>query len=176
MTTNRTWYSGTVPTRLERLEPGDIVGHEYQPWIVIDVRLADDGLPVVQLEREGRRNLHLHARQKWATLPRMKDPEHFPVCACGDLTPCRELDLRDTMEREIRTLDLYTTPGICPACGEVVTSRQQSMSWPNIMIPGTPDVRFHLRQSCHEQARRYDERCAEAGHPSRFASGTESLV
>lgn len=171
----RTWYLGTESTRLDALRPGDLIAFDYQPWTFIDLRETDDGKPVIQVERKGkRRHLIVRGERKWSSVPKITDADHYPVCSCGDLKPCRDEDMRRTIEQETRQFDRYTTPGVCPACNEVITTRQKAMSWPNLLLPGTPDVRFHLRWSCRPEAMRYDQRCVTAGHESRFA-GSEAL-
>ena len=171
----RDWYSGATRIGIEDLVYGDLVAWDYKPWMFVDLRVADDGRQVIQLMRNGKRR-HVGIRGERVRIPKIDNPEHYPVCSCGDLMPCRDSDLKDTIEREMRTLDRYTTPGVCLSCGEVITTRQKSMSWPNVMIPGTPDVQFHLRWSCRFEAQRYDKRCTEAGHPSRFDVGTEAML
>lgn len=172
----RMWHDGCRSTRLDDLQPGDLVAIDYQPWSFIDLRMSDDGVPVVQVERNGKRtHFGIKTDRRWASLPKVINPEHYPVCSCGDLIPCRDEDMRRTIAQETATLNRYTTPGICPSCGEVITLRQKSMSWPNIILPGTPDVQFHLRWSCRREAMDYDRKCVAAGHGSRFDAAEAML-
>jgi hypothetical protein len=96
------------------------------------------------------------------------DPEHYPVCrSCGEPMPCREEVGRRMAEAAIKDMGRYETPGMCPACGEVVTGRQKSITFAdNVVVPGGPPVTFHLRGTCHLSAGQYEKRWA-AADPSR---------
>lgn len=101
----------------------------------------------------------------WRVFP---DPEHYPVCACcAEPMPCRSEEGRETAQAAIADMSRYETAGMCPACSEVVTSRQKSIRFAeNLSIPGGPPVTFHLRSACHYEASTYEKRWA-AEEPGR---------
>lgn len=84
--------------------------------------------------------------------------EHYPVCAsCQEPLPCREELQRQAAERAVAAMEKWQRPGVCPHCGEAVTTRQTHQTWPNIHIPGGPEVTFHVgRARCREAAAAYD--------------------
>jgi len=86
--------------------------------------------------------------------------EHYPVCAeCHEPLPCRTQMAERVAEAAIERMSRYETAGVCPSCGEAVTTRQRSQTWPdNAMIPQGPPVTFHLRGRCHWSAVEYEKR------------------
>jgi hypothetical protein len=96
---------------------------------------------------------------RWRVYP----DEHYPVCAsCTEPLPCREQMAERTAAIAVDRMSRYETAGVCPACGEVVTSRQRQHTWPdNIEVLGGPPVTFHDRRECHDGAVAYKKRwCA----------------
>lgn len=108
-------------------------------------------------------------------------PEHYPVCReCGELYPCRELDIRAEADREMREFDKYEKimPGSCWGCGEPITHRQNAIRFDgeNLFLPGAPPAVFHARRSggCRSAAMSYEERWVKAGegrHPHLSCPG-----
>lgn len=92
--------------------------------------------------------------------------EHYPVCAsCSEPLPCRETERRRLAEQELRQAEAWQRPGVCPACGQPVTTKQDSMTFPNVKVPGGPLLTFHIgRQACRSAARDYAKQAAEQGH------------
>lgn len=95
--------------------------------------------------------------------------DRYPVCSChGHPWPCQDAD-RDrvaamqarVMEREIAR----ALPGLCPACGEPITARQKTITYPgeNLNVPGGPEPTFHLRRFCYHEATQYELRWIAAG-------------
>ena len=110
--------------------------------------------------------VHLLARAShwWTTLP-----EHYSVCRlCGELPPCREVHTETVMADAAQKMDAVMSilPGCCHACREPVTRRQKTIRFEgaNLIRPDLPDgsAIFHLRESCHYSAQRYDARWAVA--------------
>lgn len=87
--------------------------------------------------------------------------DRVPLCSCcGHPWPCRMLVAEEQAERSAEILAgrmARVMPGICYGCGEVITSRQGSVSMPegNVDIPGYPAPRFHTRRSCAAELNAY---------------------
>ena len=95
--------------------------------------------------------------------------EHYPVCAkCQEPLPCREVETERIAVAAMHEMDRWITPGVCPACGGPITSRQKSLTWEdNVMVPGGPPVTFHVgRHACRYDAAAYEKRWA-AADPNR---------
>lgn len=89
--------------------------------------------------------------------------ERWPQCSCcGEPMPCRaELEDRQVAASLTKIARMEAVPpGACWACGEVVTTRQKTVTYPgdNVDLPGGPQPRFHLRASCVHSAHDYEER------------------
>lgn len=89
--------------------------------------------------------------------------ERVPLCSCCQHPwPCLITDsIRDAAQAaELMNKKLErATPGCCYSCGEVISTRQETISYPepNVEIPGFPPPRFHARQSCAGGRRAYEE-------------------
>lgn len=92
--------------------------------------------------------------------------EHYPICAsCGEPVPCRERHAERVATAEMARVERYTAPGVCPACGEVVSSQQKSLRFAeNVVVPGGPPLTFHQRRDCYGDAVDYEEKWANATH------------
>jgi hypothetical protein len=91
-------------------------------------------------------------------------PEHYVICACcEELPPCREEWGRRVAAREIREMGTFENAGVCPACQEVISQRQRSITFSeNLALPGGPPVTFHLRGRCRWRAEQYEKRWVDA--------------
>lgn len=144
-------------------EAGAIVVLEYKAWRVIEVRPHDEHTVGVIVRPVGaefdfatfNRSIRAGRLAPWRFLP-----EHYVVCAkCGEIPPCREVEAERTAHEAAKTFDRYEMAGVCPACREVVTSRQQQIVFPeNHIVPLGPPVTFHLRNKCLSTAIRYEDR------------------
>lgn len=92
----------------------------------------------------------------WPVFPN----EHYPVCAqCHEPVPCRDQMAETLSHKASERMSRYEMAGVCPSCGEVVTRRQQSLTWPdNAEVPGGPPVTFHMRRQCRGSAHDYEKR------------------
>jgi hypothetical protein len=102
-----------------------------------------------------------HYRHYWGRTWYVYPDEHYPVCrTCGEPVPCRERLNQRVAERALAEMGKYETPGVCPACGDLVTTRQKAVTYPgNLEIPGGPDVTFHAgRRECRWTAGCYEKR------------------
>lgn len=97
--------------------------------------------------------------------------EHYPICSkCREPLPCREQMAVKVSEQSAERMGWYEIPGVCPACHEIVTDRQKSVTWPdNVEIPGGPPVTFHTRRKCHYSAVTYEKRWVAADPGRRRA-------
>lgn len=85
-----------------------------------------------------------------------------PLCSCHSHPwPCLDqLQEQEAAEAAKRmAAELARMPGTCPSCGEVVTSRQQSITFggPNVKNPLAEGPTYHLRRKCVGGARAYEE-------------------
>lgn len=99
---------------------------------------------------------------------------HYPVCAqCHEPLPCREQMAKEVSAAAAKRADRYSMEGVCPDCLEPVTSRQQSVTWPdNVVIPGGPEVTYHKRRQCFASAIEYEQRWVAADPGRRKAMYT----
>lgn len=153
-------------------QPGALLPFEHRVWRVVaaearrdddgsdlwHVRLrpvdADDSADPVEAART-EVGLVSGATFRWATYP----DGHYPVCAeCREPLPCRERMAKRVSAYEANRLDRHSHPGICPECLEPITQRQQSVTFPNVIVPGGAPVTFHLRRRCRASAQYYEER------------------
>lgn len=103
------------------------------------------------------RDLHFRYQKLRHRSLHVFEDEHYPVCACcQEPMPCREELRKREAEKAIRHMSRYEQPGVCPACGELVTTRQKGRTYPNSVIPGGAPVTFHVgRRNCRWEADEY---------------------
>lgn len=105
-------------------------------------------------------DIHLRPRNSYTTWHVYPD-EHYPICAsCLEPLPCREKSAERIAEREINHMSRYETPGVCPACEEVVSARQKAHTFQqNLHVLGGPPVTFHVgRRGCRYDAAEYERK------------------
>lgn len=153
-----------------KLAQGTLVAWEHAVWRVIEVNRQEDTdeyawavvlRPAVLGDDPRARDAdqHLGARAGTCVWHTYLDG-HYPLCAtCHEPLPCRDQMAAKIAAASAARFERYTMAGICPACEEVVTSRQRSHTWPdNAVVPGGPPVTFHLRGKCVGSARNYEDR------------------
>lgn len=98
------------------------------------------------------------ARFTWHVFP----DEHYPICSqCHEPVPCRDRMAERISEAAGKLMGRYDLAGKCPACEEVVTRRQESITFPeNGVVMFGPPVTFHLRRKCHSMATDYERKWA----------------
>lgn len=177
------WYpTGTTSKPLP--DVGDLIAWEHAVWRVIEVTeraeihwTDEDRKRVGAFLAEYRR---IHSPHHVRARPHDRDDanadihltcggvrsggfdvyrsEHWTACGkCGEPKPCRE-EMTDRLTDEaVRRMERWNTPGVCPACSEPVTHRQESHTFTvNARIPGGPPVTFHVgRRGCRYQADKY---------------------
>ena len=87
----------------------------------------------------------------------------WPRCSCcGEPMPCRA-ELQDQeIEHGMAIVEKHAAkqPGCCWSCGEPITTRQRSITYPgdNLDLPGGIEVAFHRRGECGYWAEKYELR------------------
>lgn len=128
----------------------DWVGGDNPGWTPQDLA---KGQPTIRIPAG-------HGPHRWCVYPASG---RWPVCSCcGEPMPCRaELQDREVDRGLYRVERLMSRmPGCCWDCGEPITARQKSVTYPggNLDLPGGPEVQFHLRRSCRWPAVAYEQR------------------
>lgn len=169
-----------------RPTPGQIIAYEYRPWRVLEVASIDPTTTPEERQRADREAYIITLRPAaLTTLASHHDedislrvpgryfldvlPEHYALCVlCQDLPPCRHDVQNKITASAMAQFARYEQEGVCPACEEVITARQQKVAFPvNIKIPGGPPVVFHRRQQCFWSAVGYDREWADQeGRPA----------
>jgi hypothetical protein len=95
-----------------------------------------------------------------------------PLCSCHQHPwPCLDQLQEQQAAEEAKKMaaELERMPGTCPSCGEVVTHRQQSITFggPNVVNPLAEGPTYHLRRKCYRGAAAYEEKWVndEPGRP-----------
>jgi hypothetical protein len=143
-------------------------GDSYAPVIVVLRPAQHDSPDPVAARRHDQHVSGVPGKTTW----HVYRSEHYPVCVrCQEPLPCRELYAEAVARHEVAELSRYELGGVCPACGEVVSARQKSLTFPNnVMIPGGPPLTYHTRSRCHWQAMRYEDRWVAADPERRRSS------
>lgn len=159
---------------------GDLVGWNYLPYRVISIEPCEGGTDKPDYFRPHRIVLRPAHLEQWHTAhtedvhlrsehkPSRSDlpviHEHYGLCVhCGQLLPCREMEVQRYTDQEVKRMKRYDQPGVCPACEEPVTRRMESERFANIVVPGGPSVTFHMgRRACRFQADLYREKLGQA--------------
>lgn len=96
------------------------------------------------------------------------DEGRVPLCSCcGHPWPCMVTEAKKASEEQAALLNAKmdrAAPGQCYSCGEVITHRQGSVTYPepNIELLGYPAPRFHTRKSCADGWYSYERKRAKA--------------
>ncbi len=155
-----------TPERLPLI--GAVIAHHHRALEVLGYNERDDGWiahvkrilgPKLPAEND-RAECGLRI-PRWATVQVYKG--RIPVCSCcGEPWPCT----RETNEREAREDIEYLSrqiakaaDGICYACGEVITTRQEHLlaPEPNVELDGFTAPAFHTRWKCRSGLEAYDQ-------------------
>jgi hypothetical protein len=169
-----------------KLKPGMLLPIEHRVLRVIEVRdrsedFPDDGRPIRVILRPADLGDDCRDRdsdESWSggkhTGWNVYRDEHYPVCAkCSEPLPCREQMAERISGDAAKRMSRYETAGVCPSCGEVVSSRQESLTWSdNIEVIGGPPVTFHMRRACRHSAGTYEKRWVAADPERRKATLT----
>jgi hypothetical protein len=185
---SRRWYAnGALPFQKPKL--GDVIAHDYAAWRVISLdpwpvekwserhreqveAYGESYAPVVAVlrpveitsqdvrARDYDKHFIVGGSYTWQVYPN----EHYPVCAtCHGPLPCRERVNEREVDQAVRQMRRHETAGVCPACGEVVTRRQRSLTFSeNLEVPLGQPVTFHLRGRCFYEAGEYEKRWVAA--------------
>lgn len=150
----------------QRADPvvGDIIALDYAAWKITEIWPKDDKT-VYRVNLELAHGTHHLSEStikcssfQFRTLD-IYPSGRVPLCSCcGNPAPCRiavaERVASEVMEVTEKRMARAGIPGICYACGEVISSRQGSITYPadegNIQLPGYPSPRFHTRRECSD--------------------------
>lgn len=168
----------------QRADPvvGDIIALDYAAWKITEIWPKDD-------KSSYRVNLELaHGTHQLSGSTIKCDRWQFrtidvypsgrvPLCSCcGHPFPCRTAEAErisgEVMEETEQRMARAGIPGICYGCGEVISTRQGSLTYPsdegNVQLPGYPSPRFHTRKECGDARFAYAKDRAKA-MPDRLA-------
>ena len=160
-------------------EPGCLIAHDFKPWRVIDIRynverndLKYTVYRMRPVDAGDNANQDIHWGWTGYSKPEVIR-EHYSLCVhCGELPPCREVLAERTSDRAQKRMARYEMPGVCPACEEPVTHRQERETFPNTVVPLGPAVTFHAgRRKCRAEMERYRRDCAQPDAQLRLDGG-----
>lgn len=149
-------------TRNRKPSIGDVLAHDYSAWEILGIDPADEprGIKISIKKLYGRHDFNrgtLTVTGWRSTYLPIYEGSRVPLCSCCAMPfPCRESDAEriaaDEMALMEKRMARAGVPGICYACGEVITTRQKSLTYPagegNVQLPGYPSPRFHMRDQC----------------------------
>lgn len=177
------------PLRYDHRPPevGDIVAVNYRglrfaPWRLASIRPLGDGRTSLVLREPDAPDLagsdkHHIGVDRWPHPGVMTLPERYAICSCcGDLAPCRHEVEDRAVDAALTRAARFEQPGVCPACREPVTTRQQSVTLPNVVVPLGPPVTYHMRLKCRREAIDYERRVASVEGRQPRLSCAGSLV
>lgn len=175
------WRPPFGAARSKRIEVGDVVAYDFSAWEVTHLAKR------AEISRNGHdTNATLHLLYGPGT-PKMNDRQDMGVsfsstwgpqvyhqgrvwlCSCcGHPAPCRLTIAEEESKRAATEFENRLNrmgPGICYACGEVITQRQQSMRFEgdHADFPGRSAPAFHLRRKCASE--RYAYAARAKSHP-----------
>ena len=177
------WFPESAQ-RGKHAEPGCIVAYDFKPWLVVDMRHGVkhkdhpdltytvyrlrpvDATAADDADRDIHRGWHGYLGP---TVLR----EHYGLCIhCNELLPCREVMAERAAIDAQKRMARYETPGICPACAEPVTHRQESETLPNMVVPLGPPVTFHAgRKMCRRELGKYRDNVGQPESQLRLDGG-----
>ncbi|OIH85994.1 hypothetical protein BLJ79_04150 [Arthrobacter sp. UCD-GKA] len=141
---------------------GDVIAHDFAAWTITEIWPKDDKsiyrvkLALAYGMHETREGTIRLSRYQFRALE-IYPVGRVPLCSCcGHPAPCRiseaERVSSEVMEVTEKRMARAGIPGICYACGEVISNRQGSITYPadegNVQLPGYPSPRFHTRREC----------------------------
>lgn len=172
-------------------QEGDLVGFDFKPWRVLSIKPcarredeAENLTPHIIILRPAHidkdwqtahsEDLHLRGRRRPTSYDMPVLNPHYGLCVhCGELTPCREVMIQRRAAAEVARMKRYDQPGVCPSCREVVTHRQESEVFPNIVVPGGPPVTYHMgRRACRFAAEQYRKKLGEPDSQLTFGDAS----
>lgn len=169
-----------------KLEVGMVIGYDYRAWEVTHIGA------MVEPDANG---YDMRATLRRLHGPKHPNENHFRDCVvrfvsrgyglnvyrdgrvwlcscCGDPVPCRNEIAAEVSAEEARIFEQRLNrmgPGICYGCGEVITSRQERVTFPgdHADFPGRSGPTFHTRKACRGERWAYAKRAGtdEDGQP-----------
>lgn len=172
--TSLTWRPAAARIQpVRKLSPDDLIGYDYSAWRVRSVEPSDDGGYCIEVERQHGDSHTQRGRITTTSYALVDVYQHprIPLCSCCDNPyPCRLQEAEriaaasgELMRKRMQRAEI---PGTCYSCGEPITMKQGSFTYPaeegNIQLPGYPAPRFHTRNACWEGRRTYASDRAKA--------------
>jgi len=172
------WWKPWGAVRVDGLpQPGATVAFEHRVWRVVDVAAAapagggedrPDAVTHGVLLRavtgeDADLSVPVHCYCWWWTYSEGR----FAVCSCcGEPPPCRAQLANTAAEAELARMRRFEQPGVCPACGGVVTEGERQARFElNLAVPLGPPVTFHLGNAdCRREAEAYRGQCRPGCH------------
>jgi len=171
------WQALDRRSGYRELEAGMIIGYDYRAWEVTHVGAMSEPDSNGREMRCTLRRLHgpKHPNEnKFADVVLRYSARAYGLniyrggrvwlCSCcGDPVPCRMEVAEEVSASEAREFDARLNrmgPGICYACGEVITARQDRVTFPgdHADFPGRGGPTFHTRRKCEEERWLYARR------------------
>lgn len=164
--------------RSRELEVGMVVGWDWAAWEITHMS------PKVEPDEHGRdtrATLHrlygpkhrnendrgdlavsFASRSTWS-IHVYRDGRVWLCSCCGDPAPCRMQVAEESSKRASEVFEQRLNrmgPGICYACGEVITQRQDRVTFPgeHADFPGRSGPTFHTRRKCAQERYAYSRR------------------
>jgi hypothetical protein len=152
-----------LPQVREQRRPYTVVlRHERGPVLVDQqfLRTLHDGTATVHI------SIRAGGSPTWWVMA-----DRYQTCSChGHPWPCLDYDRDRLVEKAARQFDrdmLGAQPGWCAACGEPITRRQKSLTFPepSLIVPGAPPPEFHTRRDCWYGAVEYERKLRIPTYP-----------
>lgn len=165
-------------SRMRGLEVGDIVGYDYAAWEVTHLQPMSepDGNGYDTRVTFTRRFGPKHEREnqfgdmagrirsgRWSALRIYRNGRVYLCSCCGNPAPCRMQIAEEQSQQAANTFDERLSrmgPGLCYGCGEVITQRQERLTFPgdHADFPGRSGPTFHTRKACLSERQSYARR------------------
>lgn len=174
-------------SRGRSLKVGDVVAYAYAAWKIThigpmvepdehgrDTRATLHRLHGPKHERENSHDdLVVRFRASWHGFEVYRRGRVYLCSCCGHPAPCRMQVAEEASELAAKEFDQRLSrmgPGLCYGCGEVITTRQERITFPgdHADFPGRGGPTFHARQKCAGERWAYARRASrdpETGVP-----------
>lgn len=173
-----------------RVEVGDVIGWDFAAWEVThlspvldpepgghDTRATLHRLYGPKHEHENRnQDVGVSFRASWSGMDIYRSGRVYLCSCCGHPAPCRQQVAEEASALAAQRFEERLNrmgPGLCYACGEVITKRQERVTFPgdHADFPGRSGPTFHTRGKCYSERAAYARR---AGVDANGQPATES--
>jgi hypothetical protein len=170
------WRPPILSAEPERVAVGQVIAWDYRAWEVLHVDPmtepdADGRDTRVVLHRlhgpahdqeNDRQDIVFRVNSRWR--PEVYRDGRVWLCSCcGHPAPCRLTLAEEEARRAARVFEERLArmgPGLCYACGEVITTKQERVTFPgeHADFPGRGAPTFHTRKACLGERMAYARR------------------